>query len=145
MKKKLTKGYFNCVCQYSVTLSHQQDIAILLIVLLLLSTMSTKKPSAINVVFEDDDNHERLLYSGETTLSPGKFREEPTTALATGTFHAILYPYWNLEGGKQENKKTQNTRQEPTTNSITYIWHLGHIGRTRRQVLSPLHDLCSLN
>ena len=34
--------------------------------------MSAKGPSAINVVFEDDDNHETLLYSGETTLSPGK-------------------------------------------------------------------------
>lgn len=72
--------------------------------------MSTKKPSAVNVVFEDDDNHERLLYSGETTLSPGKFREEPITPLAT--FHAILYPpNLNLEGGKRENtgKVPQNS------------------------------------
>jgi len=34
--------------------------------------MSTEVAS-INVVFEDDDNQESLLYSGETTLSPSKF------------------------------------------------------------------------
>lgn len=101
--------------------------------------MSTKKPSAINVVFEDDDNHERLLYSGETTLSPGKFREEPITPLAT--FHAILYPpNWNLEGGKRENrgKVPQNSKQEPTfTNSPTHGTWAALVGNKFSHYLIP--------
>lgn len=109
--------------------------------------MSTEGPSAINVVFEDDDNHETLLYSGETTLSPGKCAINNNLKKCNNiwrgthftTFQAILYPpNWNLEGEKWENPEKI---PEPTTNS-THTRNLGHIGR--RQALSALCHPCSL-
>jgi len=81
--------------------------------------MSTKVASSINVVFEDDDNQESLLYSGETTLSPSKFaikfivvfREEPP----------LSWSNWNLkywffvEGGKPESLE-KNPQSKARTN-----------------------------
>jgi len=81
--------------------------------------MSTKVASSINVVFEDDDNQERLLYSGETTLSPSRFaikfivvyREEPPLSWSNRNLK-----YWFfVEGGKQESLE-KNPQSKVRTN-----------------------------
>ena len=110
--------------------------------------MSTKVAS-INVVFEDDDNQESLLYSGETTLSPSKFavmnikqnvifREEPNPlypAGGIGIWSVVLlreknWRAWIKSQSKAKPNHKHNPHMVPDWNQTSWASLVG--------VLSPL-------